>query len=78
MKRGNWTDEECYYISIKDGKRRALVVGPFKTHDEALGLVCKAMVAGREVDPASHFYAWGTAKRANGHHEGIMNKILGV
>lgn len=31
MKRGNWTDNPCWYCSVRDAGRTALVLGPFAT-----------------------------------------------
>ena len=76
--RGNWTDNPCFYVSIVDGSRFAVVAGPFRTHPEALSMVDPAIKAGRDADPKSHFYAWGTVKMKNGRKEGKLNKQLGV
>ena len=78
MKRGNWTDTTCFYVSVVDGPKFALVAGPFRTHPEALSMVDPAIEVGREVDPKSHFYAWGTVKMKNGHRKGILNAQLGI
>lgn len=50
-----------YYVSSIDGQSKALVSGPYQTHQGALDDVerIKAKVYG--LDPRSHFYAWGTA-----------------
>ena len=76
--RGNWTDHECFYVSIVDGRRFNVVAGPFQTHQEALDTVDKAIEAGYKVDPKSWFYSWGTVKMKNGYQEGILNKQLGI
>ena len=78
MDRGNWTDNPCYYVSIKDAGKFAVVVGPFQTHQEALNMVEPAITAGHEADPKSWFYAWGTCKMENGHRDGGLNKKLGI
>jgi len=75
---GSWADDECYYVSITDGPQFGLVAGPFRTHQEALDMVDPAIKVGREVDPKSHFYAWGTVKMANGYRTGNLNKKLGI
>ena len=76
MKRGNWTDRPCFYVSVIDGPKRALVAGPYRTHKEALAKVEPAKEAGAKADPWSTFYAWGTAKAPNGYREGMLNKAL--
>lgn len=77
-KRGNWTDEPCYYVSIIDGPKFNVVAGPFRTHEKALEMVEPARKVGNEVDMKSHFYGWGTVKMKNGHKEGVLNEHLGI
>jgi len=76
MKRGNWTDEPCYYVSIIDGDQFNTVVGPFQTHQEALDMVEPARKIGSKVDWKSWFYGWGAVKMKNGHIEGMLNEHL--
>ena len=78
IKRGNWTNDPCYYVSIVDGERFNVVAGPFKTHKEALSMVDPAIKTGRTVDPESHFYTWGTVKMENGYNEGCLNAQLNI
>ena len=78
MKRGNWTDNNCYYVSIIDGKQFNTVAGPFKTHQEALDMVEPAREIGNELDRKSHFYGWGTVKMENGYKEGSLNIHLNI
>lgn len=50
-----------YYVSVVDAGRTALVLGPYQTHQEALGRVAWAMWRVPEVFGAwTHFYAYGT------------------
>lgn len=78
MKRGNWTDDPCYYVSIVDGEKFALMAGPFQNHQEAIDMVEKAQDKGNQLDSRAWFYGWGTVKMANGYYEGRLNKELGV
>lgn len=78
MKRGNWTDGPCFYVSIIDGDRFNVVAGPFQEHQQALDMVDPARKVGNEVDWKSHFYGWGTVKMATGHTEGKLNSHLGI
>ena len=78
MKRGNWTDAPCYYVSIIDGKKFNAVAGPFQTHQEALDQVEPARRVGAKVDPKSWFYGWGTVKMETGHTDGMLNSHLGI
>ena len=76
MKLGNWTDSECFYVSVIDGNRSAFVAGPFRAHESALAALPTARTLGIDVDPKAVFYAWGTAKRSNGYREGSLNAQL--
>lgn len=78
MKRNNWTDNPCYYVSIVDGQKFNVVAGPFRTHQQAIDTVEPAKEVGRKVDPKSHFYAWGTVKLKTGHKEGCLNAHLNI
>ena len=78
MKRGNWTDNPCYYVSIIDGKKFNVVAGPFQEHQAALGMVDAARMIGSKVDPKSWFYGWGTVKMKDGHRDGMLNSHLGI
>ena len=77
-KRGNWTDDNCYYVTCVDGSRVAQIAGPFQTKEQAEGMVDKANEVGCQVDPKAHFYAWGVSKWKNGYRDGILNKQLGI
>ena len=78
MDRGNWTDQPCYYVSVIDGPRHALLAGPFVTHREALDMVDAARRVAVEVDRKSWFYAFGTCRAETGHCDGILNRQLGI
>ncbi|KKM99239.1 hypothetical protein LCGC14_1149780 [marine sediment metagenome] len=78
MKRGNWTDNHCFYVSVVDGNRYALLAGPFKTHKESLDMVDKVKDKGQELDRKGVFYAFGTVKMENGYREGSLNKYFDV
>lgn len=51
-----------YYVSVIDGGRTALLLGPFQTHQEALDHVEPVRAKGGELDPRAAFYAFGTAR----------------
>jgi len=82
MKFGNWTDEECYYVSVIDGNNTALLLGPFKNKEMcekyAYGEYRKEVVkVSCEIDSKAQFYAYGMLKMPNGHREGMLNdKII--
>lgn len=55
------TDCNFYFVSVVDGRRKALLAGPYLTHDEALLQVAKVSRLAEEADPRSAWYAFGTA-----------------
>lgn len=77
-KLGNWTDDPCFYVSIRDAGKFALVAGPFQTHESALAAVKAARKIGCEVDPWAWFYGWGTCKTEHGYTSGRLNEKLAV
>lgn len=84
-KRGNWTDNECWYASAQDAGRTALVLGPFRTEADCRKWAYGALPDGGshlhaqllniacKLDPRSWFYAWGMVKLQNGHKDGSLN-----
>lgn len=90
VKRGNWTDEPCFYVSVIDAGRTALVLGPFQDEAECRKWAYTSPEDGgsekgvelrrvaNDRDYRSWFYAWGMVKAPNGHREGVLNKVMGV
>lgn len=56
---------EAFYVSVRDGEKFGVLVGPCETHEEALGLVEATREEARSFDPFAHFYAYGTLKLDN-------------
>lgn len=80
-KRGDWTDEPCYYVTIVDDARWLPLAGPFRTHAEALARVDEARKLAEAQyphDPHAPWYAYGTAKTPTGYREGKFNGALGI
>ena len=75
--RGNWTDEPCYYVSVVDGGRRAILAGPFCHQRQAAAAVDATSLAAEKVNAMSWFYSWGTCKVATGHQDGGLNNRIG-
>lgn len=73
------TDLRDYYVSLRRGKRTALLAGPFETHSEALAYVGRAVKLAHELDPWAWFDAHGTCSlpRVSGNPPGKLNKLLG-
>lgn len=64
-----------YYVSIIDGTRFSLALGPFSTHAEALG---KVEVVRRYVSDhyaEGWFYAYGTCRLEVSDRPGVLNSI---
>ena len=70
---GNWADKPCYYVDVVDGKRVAMLLGPFRKHGDALNMVDAARDYTVTQYPMAHFYAFGTCKRENGHIDSKFN-----
>lgn len=51
-----------YYVSAVDGNKYALMLGPFKTHEEALQMVEQCRNKAYDLDPRSHWWQWGTCR----------------
>lgn len=49
-----------YYTSVIDGDNKALLTGPYDTHQEALDMVDAANAKACELDHKAWFYAYGT------------------
>lgn len=51
-----------YYVTVRDAGRLGTLVGPFITKGAADAHVDPARKASYDVDPRSHFYAFGTSR----------------
>jgi hypothetical protein len=74
------TDVCDYYVSLRRGKRTALLVGPFATHTEALAMVDRAVAEANRLDQWAWFDPFGTMSlpRAPSNPMGRLNERLGV
>jgi acetyl-CoA acetyltransferase len=52
---------KAFYVSVIDGERKGLLLGPLNTHAEALDLVPAVRSKANELEPRAAFYAFGTA-----------------
>ena len=80
MKIGSWADEACFYVDAIDGKRVALLAGPFRTLSEAEALKDDVMrfAIDKSGDPKAVWYAYGCCKWVNGYRDGVLNKAMGI
>ena len=72
-----------YYVSVIDGPRTALLVGPFTNdHQAALDMVEQVRTKAEDLDPRAVFYAFGTARLEGGDkvpiRAGSLNKYFGM
>ena len=66
-----------YYVSVLDGKRLGLLLGPFTQHVDALANVDRARVKACECDPGAHWYAFGTVRTKDGYNKpGVLNAFF--
>lgn len=67
-----------YYVSVIDGPRSALLLGPFENdHAAALAMVDKVRAKAEEVDPRASWYAFGTC-RMDASRPGRLNAEFGL
>ena len=69
-----------YYVTAIDGKRHAVLAGPFRdNHQAALDTVDAAKRLAQDLDPKAVFYSFGTARTDYAYHRpGVLNERLGL
>ena len=77
-RRGNWTDDPCFYVDCVEGEKVAMLAGPYATHAEALAALPAVKIVAQQVDARAHWYAFGTCRTPNGWREGVLNHTLGI
>lgn len=50
-----------YYVTLRRDNRTAWLLGPFARHDDAKAAVRAAVDKAYEIDPRTHFDAYGTS-----------------
>lgn len=50
-----------FYVTAKNETKLYFMLGPFKSHEQALDMVDRAMTYAAEVDPRSWWMEWGTS-----------------
>lgn len=67
-----------FYVTAIDGKLIVPVLGPFETHQEALGKVELAREEAIRLDSKAWFYGFGTCKVRAYTKPGKLNYLLGA
>lgn len=70
-------DGRNYYVSVVDGSRFALLLGPFPKHAWALAWVEPVRAWAEAADPRGHFYGFGTCVSTR-TEPGRLNGALGL
>lgn len=67
-----------YYVSVKDGRRLGLLLGPFRNdHAKALVMVGAVKRKALDLDPWGAFYAYGTVRMSESYAEpGTLNQFF--
>lgn len=68
----------AYYVSMVDGPRVGLLLGPFRLHRQALRFVRAARQEANRRDPWAVFYGFGTLRLESGARTGSLNAALGI
>ena len=72
-----------YYVSVVDGGRSALVLGPFTNdHAGAIAMVEQARIKAEGLDPRAVWYSFGTCRLPGNDsvpiRAGSLNKYFGL
>lgn len=86
---GTWIDKPCFYVSVIDGPKFGLLLGPFREESECRKWAyldtqsggdrdkyCRLVNQAGECDPWAGFYSYGMVKMTNGHREGVLNRFF--
>lgn len=68
-----------FYVTMKRGDKTAWLAGPYDTHIEAIDKVQLATLIANDVDPRSHWDAFGTSsieRYTNDHPQGVLNERM--
>ncbi len=69
----------AFFVTVQAGERHRFLAGPFNTKGVADRHVQPAIKAAYEIDRASHWYAFGTARVRSGPLPvGLLNEMLGL
>lgn len=65
------------YVTVRNGARTGVLVGPFATRPQAEGYLQSAIDAARDIDPWAHFFDFGTARIPGYTRPGRLNARVG-
>ena len=71
--------EHHHYVSVIDGPRYGLLLGPYPTRREAERNVERARIKAREVNDRAIWYGYGTCRVTTGSpRPGRFNDLIGM
>lgn len=77
VKRGDWTDKICYYVSSRHGDENyVLLVGPFQKRKDALPVLLEVIKRVKTEDEDNNLY--DVCKRENGYKTGSLNREFNI
>ncbi len=83
MKQQPDTKPGNYYVSVIDGRRKAVLLGPFlNDHAAALNQVDAVRKKAMDLDPKAAFYSFGTCRIPDDDtvpiRAGLLNQFFGL
>ena len=69
-----------YYVTVTDGPRVDVLVGPLRSHEAALARVdaAKAITVENVREGRAYFYAYGTSRWSENTPPGKLNGFFGL
>lgn len=64
-----WSREadRVFYVSVIDGPRKGILLGPYETHEGALDQVARGRRLANAADARAAFYSFGTCSAPRGN-----------
>lgn len=59
--------DRLFYVSVDDGSRKGILLGPYGSHQEACDNVDRGSALAEAADPRAAFYAFGTCSTPRAH-----------
>jgi hypothetical protein len=67
----------AFYVSVTNGNRKLLALGPFDRHGDALAEVDRVRRFVVDRDRDGWTYQFGTARHPSARAAGVLNRLLG-